>query len=714
MAAHSVSADLRSRLAVSLPALPQMLLKLMEYCQSDDIGMDAFAGLIAKDAAMTATVLRVANSSAYHRGRQSSANLEQALIAIGSNMVKTILISESVSQVFANFSRAGSTDLRGFWKHAITAGVMARLIAAKMDYPFVEEAYLAGLLHDVGRLALLAAAPADYADNFHAPEDDNLCAVEERAFGITHAEAGAWIIESWQLDSFMADSVRYHHEPAVRIEAAHPLIRIISLTHHLCTQGQTDRVAAVAGALCGLHAGDLDTIAERAQAEVREAAEYLGIDLNAADEARPVAVPPPDPVQLQLGQHVQSLSIMSEVARTFAEHPEQSALLDAISQSARILFSFKDVAILLVDSAEQELQAAATDGHRQRLSSFAIPLGAGGRIADAVAQERLAYIRRSQDALGIFEEQLLRILDAGCLLCLPLTNRRGCVGVLVGALDERQLDDLRKRETLLHAFASQATAALVKGIGARTAATDGLASLAQEYRDATRRVAHEVNNPLSIIRNYLSVLDRKLSRQESIDTEISILNEEIDRIGQLVDGLADLQPATQDGTADINAVINAMVRLFRDSEFAPASVTIAARTPDERCEVAGGIGSLRQIFMNLLKNAVEALPDGGEIEIVNNGLINCDGRLYVEVLVSDTGSGMPAEVMANLFLPTRSSKGKGHQGLGLSIVKGLVKQIDGRIGCRSSVLGTTFEVWLPVLGQPERVQGALMPIQHKV
>jgi signal transduction histidine kinase len=67
--------------------------------------------------------------------------------------------------------------------------------------------------------------------------------------------------------------------------------------------------------------------------------------------------------------------------------------------------------------------------------------------------------------------------------------------------------------------------------------------VAEEYREASRRVVHEVNNPLSIIKNYLSVLDSKLERQEPVGGELSILNEEIDRVGQLVNSLTEVQPA---------------------------------------------------------------------------------------------------------------------------------------------------------------------------
>jgi len=70
-----------------------------------------------------------------------------------------------------------------------------------MNYPHTEEAYLAGLLHDVGRLALLATAPKEYTLNFLALDDENLCAVEQRTLNITHTEAGACLIERWNLDS---------------------------------------------------------------------------------------------------------------------------------------------------------------------------------------------------------------------------------------------------------------------------------------------------------------------------------------------------------------------------------------------------------------------------------------------------------------------------------------------------------------------------------
>jgi putative nucleotidyltransferase with HDIG domain len=159
--------------------------------------------------------------------------LLQALNVLGSELIKTLVISESVYQTFNGFPHASGLDLRGFWKHSLTVAVLARDIAKAMNYAQPEEAYLTGLLHDVGRLALLAAAPNEYVHMFVLPDNAELGVLEQRTLQISHAEAGAWLIERWNLDSFMADSVLYHHENTARLEAAHPLIRIVHLAHVL-------------------------------------------------------------------------------------------------------------------------------------------------------------------------------------------------------------------------------------------------------------------------------------------------------------------------------------------------------------------------------------------------------------------------------------------------------------------------------------------------
>ena len=119
-------------------------------------------------------------------------------------------------------------------------------------------------------------------------------------------------------------------------------------------------------------------------------------------------------------------------------------------------------------------------------------------------------------------------------------------------------------------------------------------------------------------------------------------------------------------------------------------------TQDLPTEVEIDPDTLKQILVNLVKNAIEAMRSAGEVQIVNNGHVNRDGTLFVELRVIDNGPGIPPDILASLFQPVQSTKGTGHQGLGLSIVHGLIKENQGTITCRSSNKGTHFEMLLPV------------------
>ena len=696
--------DIRNRLLIArLPAMPQILIKLIEHLQADDLGMRELAALVLNDVGMSAKLLTVANSSAYHRSGRAI-GLEQSMVALGTDMIKMLVISESVFQTFNNFPHSGSTDLRSFWKHSLSAAVIARELATRMQYAQVEEAYLAGLLHNVGRLALLATAPLEYAFNFTARDDEDLCAVEQRTLQITHTEAGAWLIERWQLDSFLADAVLYHHEPSSRLEAAHPLIRIVRVAHLLSTHPSDAPEVSEALGLCALDAQAVEQIMALCTVQVAKAAAALGIDLTGADDIAtpPAFAPAPsagggDPVQQRLSEEVRNLVLVSEVGQAFARQQGEAGLLESMTRSARILFDFDNTVILLENPSGHALTGAPT-GVPQRLAEFSVPLDRRGALADVALERRLAVIGPGAAQPGLAEQQLLRMLGTDSMVCLPLVAGSRCLGVLVGGVAAWQVPGCQKREKFMHAFAVQAANALAAALSERGHTRRQLANAAEQYREASRRVAHEVNNPLSIIKNYLSVLDHKLAKSEPVVGEMSILNEEIDRVGQLISGLADLPGLTHSGksaAADCARVMDDVVRLFRATDFVPASVQLVASGQEEASQFEGDPDVLKQILVNLVKNAVEALGAGGRIDIVNRGHVNRERAMYVELVVSDNGPGLSAEVMANLFSPVHSAKGGPNRGLGLSIVHALVKKLGGLIACRSGRGGTSFEILLP-------------------
>lgn len=703
---HKSNQSIRNRLlAARLPAMPQILFKLIDLCQKNEASMGELAKLIAHDAGMAAKILGVANSTAYHRGGRK-VGLVQSLNTIGIEMIKTLVISESIFQTFSNFSHAKGADLHGFWVHSLKAAVLAREIAKKISYPHSEEAYLAGLLHDVGRLGLLSAAPHEYSPNFMAQDDERLCSIETSSMGIAHTEAGAWLIERWNFDSFMADSVLYHHEPIARLKSAHPLIRIVCLAHLLSCYKSDSPTLEDAAALCGIDPAVMQTILTGATAQIKTAAAYFGIDLTGTDQAPPSAEyqpsePAVDRFEERFADEVRNMALVTAAGQSFSHARSGGELLESITRTARILFNFDDIVVLLQNADTQTLVGVSVSDHQQRLAGFSIPLASGGIIAESALKRQVTFIDHNDTLLGIAEEQLLRVMGTECLACLPLIAGQSCFGILVGGLSSYQAAELLGHERFLQSFSNQAAASLAASAAARGEIDKRIAGVNEAHREASRRIVHEVNNPLSIIKNYLGVLDDKLAMHEPVIEELSILNEEIDRVSRIVGGLAESpgtsrETAPQQETTEVNGVLNDVVRLFSISRFLPSSVSIVVKTTDKPVEMVGSADTLRQILLNLIMNAVEALPRGGKIEVSNNGRVLREGRDRLELCISDTGTGIPADVLANLFSPVRSSKSGENRGLGLSIVKSLVTKINGSISCRSGESGTTFEILLPV------------------
>lgn len=697
---------LRRLSTARLPAMPQMLVKLMELFQDDKAGLPELARLVAQDPGMTAKVLRVAQSPAYRRSGQA-ARLEQSMLALGLDMIRTLVISESIYQTFNSFSASVKSDMRAYWKHSLTTAIIARQIARKTKYSGIDEAYLAGLLHDIGRLALLAVAPAEYAVLFHELPDDKLCAAEHRTLQIDHAEAGARIIEQWRMDNFIADSVLYHHEPVSRILEVHPLIRMVWLAHALASMDADDPYLEPVIRNFSLSAYDLEQIVASVPEMIEQAAKFLDIDLS--EPVQPVQaeeIVAPSSRQARLSAEIQNMVHASELGRFFSGFQEQEQLAKAICGTACSEFLFDTVCLMTRNEAGDALVANPVGESQQRLEGFSISLARSGPVAEAAMKSQINVLSTGSTANGIAEEQLLRILDSERLLCLPLMCSGSCAGMLIAGSSVAHMEDVRLQERELKILAAQAALALYNMRARSRAAQAQSERLMEEFQDEKRRIAHEVNNPLAIIKNYLRVLDGKLTRQEPIAAEMSILDEELSRVDQIINGYASqaASPATgnesemADSATDANRCLQHVARLFGETGFAQ-KVRISAHVHEGPCMTSGSAGKLKQILVNLVKNAVEAMPDGGEIKLASNGRAFKEGAPYISISVKDNGPGIPSAILEKLFTPVQSTKGAGHHGLGLSIVHDLVKEIGGSISCHSGRNGTTFELLVPAVSQ---------------
>lgn len=703
------SYDIRQHLLVArLPTLPQILVKMIEYCQTEEIGMAQLAELIAKDTAIASKILGTATSAAYHRRGGPKIQLEQAVMALGTDMIRTLVMSESMYQSFNRLSASIGSHLHVFWRHSLKAAVIARDIAKKMKHTNIDEAYLGGLLHDVGRLAFMTVAPGKYAALFHLPDDKKLCAAEQAALHLTHQEAGAWMIERWKLGSRLADCVLYHHETDARVASTPPLTRIVFVAHLLCCHDLDKETALRASALSGLDTDTLEAINNEADAKVREVADFLGIESAETVPEQPLPAETVAPQKQEpMGEELHNIVLASEAGRTFALQTDETSLFETVIRSARILFNLDDGIVLTLDREKQIL--VPVGDRQQRLSTLAIALTEGGPVAQAALHQRTVFIHRTQPLIGIPEAQLLRTLDADSLICMPLVSKGLCMGVLVGGASSLPMAHFEQKTRFMQVFASQATVALLSLKNKHEAARRQVENITEEFRLSSRKMAHEVNNPLAIIRNYLSLLNDKLTQHEPVGGEISILNQEIDRVSKILHTFAESRSNEQPKALDVNNVIHDVARLFLDTGFASETVKILPQTEGQPPNAVCDRDALTQILMNLIKNALEAMPDGGLVQIINNGHVQHTDQTYLKIAITDTGPGIPPEIMDNLFRPVSSSKGGQHRGLGLSIVRDLVGKSNGQINCRNSSKGASFEILLPV-GDPARFAKTTSPI----
>lgn len=217
------------------------------------------------------------------------------------------------------------------------------------------------------------------------------------------------------------------------------------------------------------------------------------------------------------------------------------------------------------------------------------------------------------------------------------------------------------------------------------------------HREA-RGIVHEINNPLGIINNYLHVLSAKFSDDDSITDHLNIIKEEIQRVGDIalrLRNLADTQEQIS-FSVDINEVVRDLMGIFQASYFKTHGISEHIELANRLPAIQTSRGSLKQVITNLVKNAVEAMPDGGELWVQTRDQINIGGRAYVELNIADNGPGIPAQILDGLFSPVTSTKGNNHSGLGLTIVKNLIDELNGIISCRArSGGGTEFVVYLP-------------------
>ncbi len=223
----------------NLPTLPTVVFQLHKVLDSETAGANDVAGIIERDPALTARLLRAANSAAFHRGGDRIGSVLTAVSRLGINQVRAICIVLAVVKAFR--TRTGGLNHESFWIHSAAVGMVARALWEEFGQPgevTSDDVYVAGLLHDAGLLVLEQHFPREFAEvmTARATLGGRLWQYEEEHLGMDHGAVGGLLLGRWSLPEFIAEAVTNHHHPHQAGDESQHLARVIQAAEVLCTE----------------------------------------------------------------------------------------------------------------------------------------------------------------------------------------------------------------------------------------------------------------------------------------------------------------------------------------------------------------------------------------------------------------------------------------------------------------------------------------------
>ena len=686
-----------------LPANPRALSRLLSALGDASASSTMLASIILTDPALTLAVLRaVLAGTGYSRGFSMQACID----ALGRDLLQAYALLRATRQVAAGPSEGAPEHLAQIWRHSLACAEAAAALARAAGKS-EQECYLAGLLSDIGALARAnggAQSPAPRARDLSWSDSETTILV------LADTE-GAWIGRGW-LPPFVADALRLRKEPAEMLADAPFVARALKVALALADGGGAEQARVLGKQLLDLDQQQIAVAAEAAAAATRQVPVGLGpaSEPGSADLLAGTweAVPPARSAAsasrsawADLGEAVGEVAFRQILYQALAAAGNGLAALERLRRAWRLLTRLEQHFFFMAEAQGSCLIGTPLSGDAPELAELRVrPESSRSLLALAAREKRLVHAYGAALSAGgsALDRVLARMLGSEGLLCLPLLVGDRLQGVAVFGLAAAWNEDETAEGALLARLAASAGAAVVQAEQARQQQDRLRNALTAQFQALGKRVVHEANNPLTVVKNYLAVLGSKLGDPGRYREELGILNEELDRIARIVQrmGVPLAPESAETARIDLNATVREVMMLSGETLTAGRGIEVQQQLDPQIPALQGDPVGLKQVILNLLNNAVEAMPGGGRLTMATADNVNLGGEPFVLLQVTDTGKGIPPDSMRRLFQPGFTTKGQGHEGIGLSVSESILRALGGRILCRSHEgRGTIFIVMLP-------------------
>jgi putative nucleotidyltransferase with HDIG domain len=215
----AISQELQNKIEQlpSLPTLPEVASRLIRMVNNPETSSKEVAAIVGQDLSLSAKILRLANSAFYGMPRKIN-NINTAIVVLGFRVISTLVLSLTVFDIFPQDKKSALFNRKAFWRHSLSCAIIAKYIASRMQR-FVlfdpEEAFCAGLLHDIGKVVMEQYLHEDFHNALKNAmyRKSPVYETEKAVLGYSHTDVADWLTKHWDLPEKLRSGIVYHHAP---------------------------------------------------------------------------------------------------------------------------------------------------------------------------------------------------------------------------------------------------------------------------------------------------------------------------------------------------------------------------------------------------------------------------------------------------------------------------------------------------------------------
>jgi len=221
----------------SIATLPEVTTQIIKTVEDPRSSAAQLHKIISHDPALVTRILKVVNSSFYGLPGQIG-SIERAIVLLGLNAVKNIAVAASLGQLFRGIKLCDGFTVKDIWTHSVGVAVTSRHLAREMKLPIADEAFLAGMIHDIGILVALQTWPTQIPQVCEKAKTliNDFCQAEREIVGVDHQQLGAALAEQWKFPRSCQLVAGFHHQPSTLADANRMLVTLVFVADTLCCQ----------------------------------------------------------------------------------------------------------------------------------------------------------------------------------------------------------------------------------------------------------------------------------------------------------------------------------------------------------------------------------------------------------------------------------------------------------------------------------------------